>query len=365
MIPRPIFSSQIANLRIGSPPYEKICDGSQIFSVEILHKKCTRVIPNNFSFLLPTHGKVECISSNKLFILLLLHFCPSMAPRGNGFTRQEIQILLDILEEIIPVGGDEWATVERRYNESLPTDRERTIESLRRKYQSLYLSKKPTGDPHCPPEVIRSKRILDLQRRKMEASSGEDDKSSDDGSFGFETQSDDNGNNNQPVVVGDGHNNQPAVINQPAVGGGGGDTPTTFSVPIVRVRSGRKKKRPDDDDGEDLKELFRQSIISQQQMMQSQTIMQQQQNQNQQQMLQSQNNMMMMMMTAVCAPQLQNNPAFAAQFMGAMSGNIAGGIGTINSSRNNNQGNAVPAVDVAAPPAPNTNDGTDSEATQV
>ena len=51
----------------------------------------------------------------------------------------------------------------------------RTLDSIRRKFNSLANHKKPTGDPNCPPAVRRAKRIFALIRERMDISEGEDD----------------------------------------------------------------------------------------------------------------------------------------------------------------------------------------------
>jgi hypothetical protein len=74
--------------------------------------------------------------------------------------------MLDIAEKVLPFGADMWETVALLYNGinhlgiSLPrkfTPRE--AESLRMKFKTLVRIKKPTGDPNCPEEVRRAKRI--------------------------------------------------------------------------------------------------------------------------------------------------------------------------------------------------------------
>ena len=90
--------------------------------------------------------------------------------RGSGFSIDETNCLLDSIEEILPIDMDEWSLVERRHQVAYP-DRNRTKESLRRKFQSLYLVKKATGDPTYPPEVRRAKALQQAIREKAEVSS--------------------------------------------------------------------------------------------------------------------------------------------------------------------------------------------------
>jgi hypothetical protein len=75
-----------------------------------------------------------------------------MGRRGASFSKREIQHLLDDVEEILPSGQTECDIVEARHNAAYP-EAQRTRETIKRKFQSLYLTRIPTGDPHCPPFV--------------------------------------------------------------------------------------------------------------------------------------------------------------------------------------------------------------------
>ncbi|KAG1701601.1 hypothetical protein DVH05_010902 [Phytophthora capsici] len=78
------------------------------------------------------------------------------ATRGSGFTRVEVDSLLDLLENINPIGRDEWETVARRHNENHP-GLDRTVESLRRKFAKLYRTNMGTRNPHIPDDVARDR----------------------------------------------------------------------------------------------------------------------------------------------------------------------------------------------------------------
>ena len=84
--------------------------------------------------------------------------------RKNGsanYTTADVDALLDVVEDVEPIGAQEWAIVSSRYNDWAATSgrplREQT--SLKIKFDKLCSSKKPTGDPSCPPEVRRAKHI--------------------------------------------------------------------------------------------------------------------------------------------------------------------------------------------------------------
>ena len=80
------------------------------------------------------------------------------ARRGPKFNDDEVMIALDFIEEILPISGLEWDSVTSMHAERFQ-DLDRTKESIKRKFSSLYHSRIPTGDPECPITVLRAKRI--------------------------------------------------------------------------------------------------------------------------------------------------------------------------------------------------------------
>jgi hypothetical protein len=78
------------------------------------------------------------------------------AKRKANFSREELSDLLDIIEERLPIGANEWESVANFHEEAWPG---RDWKNLKKKFQLLNRKKMPTGDPNCPPEVIRAKRI--------------------------------------------------------------------------------------------------------------------------------------------------------------------------------------------------------------
>lgn len=99
---------------------------------------------------------------------------PPQSKRGIGFSDMEMESLLNLIEQVLPIGGVEWDTIEREHATTWP-QQSRTKESLRRKFQSLYRQKIPTGDPNCPPNVRRAKHIHYKLKEKTEMSDGDDD----------------------------------------------------------------------------------------------------------------------------------------------------------------------------------------------
>jgi hypothetical protein len=79
---------------------------------------------------------------------------------GKHWKEQEVNLLLDQILEILPCGGNEWESVSVLYNSNrLAWMSDRDGESCKTKFKSLKNVKKPTGDPTCPPNVKRAKRI--------------------------------------------------------------------------------------------------------------------------------------------------------------------------------------------------------------
>ena len=91
--------------------------------------------------------------------------------RGFKFTTQEIESLLDVIEEIIPIGNPDWEKVWDKHMVCYPK-KERTPKSLRCKFQDLAKSKMPTGDPNCPPHICSAKCIYHLIVKATDGSDG-------------------------------------------------------------------------------------------------------------------------------------------------------------------------------------------------
>ena len=83
----------------------------------------------------------------------------SQRSRGVAYSDEEINCLLESAEKHQPISRDEWQLVwEDHQVHWMQT--ERTLESLRKKFQSLANMRPPTGDPSCPPHVRWAKRIM-------------------------------------------------------------------------------------------------------------------------------------------------------------------------------------------------------------
>jgi hypothetical protein len=84
--------------------------------------------------------------------------------------------MLDIVEEILPHGQEMWNRVAEAYQSRVEPGYEvRDAELLRTKFKALRLVKKPTGDPVCPPKVVRAKRLMGSIENKMGVTDFDDD----------------------------------------------------------------------------------------------------------------------------------------------------------------------------------------------
>jgi len=87
---------------------------------------------------------------------------PRPTRRGRkNFTLLEVEKLLDIVGDILPLGCNMWALVAARYGEWAAVYRlpERDQDSLKNKFDKLAATKKSTGDPTCPAPVRAAKNI--------------------------------------------------------------------------------------------------------------------------------------------------------------------------------------------------------------
>jgi hypothetical protein len=80
---------------------------------------------------------------------------------GGGkmhYREDELECLMDIMEDVLPIGKFEKEKVAERYNELNPT-RPREYQNLMSQFNKFASKKPPTGDPDCPPLVRKAKLI--------------------------------------------------------------------------------------------------------------------------------------------------------------------------------------------------------------
>jgi hypothetical protein len=85
--------------------------------------------------------------------------------RGFVFTAAELHSLLDIVEEILPIGPIEWGTVVERHK-VLYEAKLRDLNSIRRKFNQMATKTAPTGDSNIPEYIRRAKDIWDAIEEK-------------------------------------------------------------------------------------------------------------------------------------------------------------------------------------------------------
>lgn len=92
------------------------------------------------------------------------------------FTLTEVDDLMGIIDQILPVGMVQWEMVETEFNMAYPT-RMRTTDNLRRQFNKNVKKKVPTGNPNIPKYVREAKRIQQEIIAKAQAVhvGGEDD----------------------------------------------------------------------------------------------------------------------------------------------------------------------------------------------
>jgi hypothetical protein len=91
--------------------------------------------------------------------------------RGLKYNKDEIEAFLDIMEDHLPIGPQEWEDVTEAHNDRFPM-KNRDKDSLRRKFNEFVNSKKPTGDPQCPPHIRKAKLIARMIIAKSDSSAG-------------------------------------------------------------------------------------------------------------------------------------------------------------------------------------------------
>ncbi|KAG1692921.1 hypothetical protein DVH05_024245 [Phytophthora capsici] len=85
---------------------------------------------------------------------------PKGKTKGKTYTKSELMRLLDVVEELLPFGAEQWQNVASQFNTHIPSGwTEREGDSLKRKFQKLVRVPKPSGDGVCPEEVQRAKRL--------------------------------------------------------------------------------------------------------------------------------------------------------------------------------------------------------------
>ncbi|RHY15888.1 hypothetical protein DYB32_010705 [Aphanomyces invadans] len=77
--------------------------------------------------------------------------------RGKSWCPGSVELMLDHIDDVMPAGGNEWEEVAAGFNGGPYPFRD--SDAIKRKYYMLRNHAKTTGDPTCPPEVVRAKLI--------------------------------------------------------------------------------------------------------------------------------------------------------------------------------------------------------------
>ena len=94
--------------------------------------------------------------------------------RGSGFGQAELDSLLDLLDEALPLCAAEWDAVVRDHQLRYP-GAGRTVDSLKRKFSNLHRKKMPTGDPLMPADVRKAKHIRYKMTERSDLGDGNED----------------------------------------------------------------------------------------------------------------------------------------------------------------------------------------------
>jgi hypothetical protein len=80
-----------------------------------------------------------------------------------------MELMLETIESVRPIGGAEWEIVADMHMTLYP-ELNRDALSLQRKFNALHSSTVPSGDPDCPDYIRRAKRAKFLIEEHSDAS---------------------------------------------------------------------------------------------------------------------------------------------------------------------------------------------------
>lgn len=136
--------------------------------------------------------------------------------RGQGFLQAEMDKLLDEIESIEPIGQTEWELVTVNFNRAFPNLPDQDQLALRRKFNTMHRKQVPTGDPNCPPEIVRAKQLCWMLVNKADiVDEGKDDDDEED-----RANEGDDDDNDDDHFDGDDDIGGPIILNNAAMLGG-------------------------------------------------------------------------------------------------------------------------------------------------
>ena len=78
-------------------------------------------------------------------------------PTGLKYTDEEDRILVDLVAEHLPTGGDQWIRLTAEFQIQAGVNRDE--DSLKERFKKLRNVRKPTGDPDIPSTVLKAKQV--------------------------------------------------------------------------------------------------------------------------------------------------------------------------------------------------------------
>jgi hypothetical protein len=142
-----------------------------------------------------------------------------------AFSNKEVEALLQHIGDLLPIAGEEWDEIEHLHAKMFPK-LERLKDTLKCKFQSIYLTKSPTCDPQCPPNVRLAKHIYNQIKEKADISEGEEEPD-----IAGDEESTLGNNKNNNVT----DNNQTTTPVAASVLGAAIARPPGFTTPMTRV----------------------------------------------------------------------------------------------------------------------------------
>jgi hypothetical protein len=133
---------------------------------------------------------------------VLLAPIPPSRRHGFQFQAEELDNFLDLVESFLPISAQNWQAFADVHLENYRREA-RTAESLHRKFQEISRRTGPTGDPNCPPYVIKAKRFNRQLVQMIDASSGGSEAERSDDSLSDAFDSEDNGAGEFANVIND------------------------------------------------------------------------------------------------------------------------------------------------------------------
>ena len=137
----------------------QICDGAQQISTEIDHTGATLSTQNG---------------STRYHVIYPTRCSGTLAGKKN-YKAAEISMLLDVIQEILPLGKNEWVAAHEVYKKWARENgyQERDNAMIKQKFDRMTSEKKPTGVGQCPSPIRRAKKIAqDIQLRASAGSLG-------------------------------------------------------------------------------------------------------------------------------------------------------------------------------------------------